>query len=121
MGMIKHSHSPENNKFGMCLQYLKKEGRDEADFSHAEKHQNFLQIDCNTLDIKVSYEMMLSLLVIMIKYSQISQGNKFAISLQCLKKEVRDGVYFLQADKRQSFYKLALRGFQSCLLVLVKI
>lgn len=36
MGMIKHSLSPENNKFGMCLQYLKKEGRDEVDFLHAD-------------------------------------------------------------------------------------
>ena len=43
----------------------------------------------------------------MIKHSQSTQRNKFAISLQYLKKEVTDGVYFLHADK-QSFYKLAL-------------
>ena len=30
------------------------------------------------------------------------------MSLQYLKKEVRDGVHFLHADKHQSFYKLAL-------------
>ena len=44
----------------------------------------------------------------MIKYSQSTQSNKFAISLQYLKKEVRNGVHFLHADKHQSFYKLAL-------------
>ena len=37
----------------------------------------------------------------MIKYSQSTQSNKFAISLQYLKREVSDGVYFLLADKHQ--------------------
>ena len=31
------------------------------------------------------------------------QSNKFVISLQYLKKEVRDGVYFLHSHKHQSF------------------
>ena len=44
----------------------------------------------------------------MLKHSQSTQSNKFAISSQYLKKEVRDGVHFLPADKHQSFYKLAL-------------
>ena len=48
------------------------------------------------------------LLMSIIKHSQSSQSNKFTISLQHLKKEVRDGVYFLHADKHESFYKLAL-------------
>ena len=39
----------------------------------------------------------------MIKHSQSTQGNKFAISLQYLNKEVRDGVHFLHADKHQNF------------------
>ena len=43
-----------------------------------------------------------------IKHSQTTQRKKFAISLQYLKKEVRNGVYFLHADKHQSIYKLAL-------------
>ena len=42
------------------------------------------------------------------KYSKITQYNKFAIFLQYLKKEVRNGVHFLHADKHQSFYKLVL-------------
>ena len=86
----------------------KKEVRDEVDFLHADKHQSFLQVDFNTLGIKVSYKGILSLLIGMIKHSQSTQSNKFVISLQYLKKEVRDGVYFLKAEKHQSFYKLAL-------------
>ena len=38
----------------MCLQYLKKEVRGEADFVHANKHESFLQVDFNTLGIEVS-------------------------------------------------------------------
>ena len=41
-----------------------------------------------------------------IKCFQITQSNKFAISLQYLKKEVRNGDHFWYADKSQSFYKL---------------
>ena len=39
----------------------------------------------------------------MVKHSQISPNSKFAMSLQYLKKEVRDEVEFLHADKHQSF------------------
>ena len=94
MGMVKHSQSSQNSKFAMSLQYLKKEVRDEVDFLHADKHQSFLQVDFNTLGIKVSYKVILSLLMGMIKHSQSTQSNKFAISLQYLKKEVRNGVHF---------------------------
>ena len=44
----------------------------------------------------------------MIKCFQITQSNKFAISLQYLKKEVRNGDHFWHADKLQSFSKLVL-------------
>ena len=47
-------------------------------------------------------------MMVMVKYSQSTQGNKFAISLQYLKQEVRDGVHFLHTDNHQSFYKLVL-------------
>ena len=42
----------------------------------------------------------------MIKYFQSSQNSKFAMSLQYLKKEVKDEVDFLHADKHQSFRKV---------------
>ena len=72
----------------MSLQYLRKEVRDEVDFLHADKHQSFLQVDFNTLGIKVFYKMILSLLTDMIYHSQSTQSNKFAISLQDLKKKL---------------------------------
>ena len=50
-------------------------------FLYADKHQSFLQIDT-------------VILMGMVKHSQISQNNKFAVSLQCLRKEVRDEVDF---------------------------
>ena len=39
----------------------------------------------------------------MVKHPQNSKNSKFAMSLQYFKKEVRDKVDFLQADKHQSF------------------
>ena len=57
-------------------------------FLQADKQQRFLQVDFNTLGIKVFYNVMLSLLIGMIKHSQTTQSNKFGISLQYLKKEV---------------------------------
>ena len=78
----------------MSLQYLKKEVRDEVNFLHADKHQCFLQVDFNTLGIKVSYKVILSLLMGMIKYSQSTQSNKFAISLQYLKKKLGTELIF---------------------------
>ena len=44
----------------------------------------------------------------MVKHSQSTQNNKLAMSLQYLKKEVRDEVDFLHADKRQSFLQVDL-------------
>ena len=70
MGIVQHSQSSQNSKFAMSLQYLKKEVRDEVDFLHEDKHQNFLQVDFNTLSIKVFYKVILSLSIGMIKYSQ---------------------------------------------------
>ena len=61
----------------------------------------------STLGTKVSYKVILSLLMGIIKHSQSTKSNKFAISLQYLKKEVRDGFHFLHADK-QNFYKFIL-------------
>ena len=86
MAMVKHSKNSQNSK--LAIQYLKKEVRDEADFLHADKHQSSLRFDFNTSGIKVSYKVILSLLIDVIKHSQSTQSNKFAISLQCLKQEV---------------------------------
>ena len=53
MGMVKHSQSSQISKFAIALQYLEKEVRDEVDFLETDKHQSFLQVDFNTLGIKV--------------------------------------------------------------------
>ena len=39
----------------------------------------------------------------MARYAQITQNNKFAVSLQYLKKEVCDEVDFLLTDKHERF------------------
>ena len=42
----------------------------------------------------------------MARHAQITQNNKFAISLQYLKKEVSDEVDFLHADKHESLLQI---------------
>ena len=43
----------------------------------------------------------------MVKHSQSSQNSKFAVSLQYLRKEVKDEVNFLQADKHESLLNIS--------------
>ena len=66
-----------------------------------------IKVDYNTLGIKISCKVILSLLMDMIKHSLSSQSNTFEISLQNLRKEVRDKVHFLHADKHETFCKMA--------------
>ena len=40
------------------------------------------------------------------RHAQLAQNNKFTISLQYLKKEVSDEVYFLHADKHESLLQI---------------
>ena len=70
MEMVKHSQSSRNSKFAMSLQYLKKEDKDEVDFLHVDIHQSFLQVDFNAFGIELSYKVILSLLMGMVKHSQ---------------------------------------------------
>ena len=112
MNMVKHSQSSQNSNFAMSSQHLEKEVKDfcwEIDFLHVDKPQSFAKVYFNTLSIKVSNKVdILSLLMGRIKHhSHITQSNKFAISLQYLKKVVRNEGHW-HADKRQSFYKLVL-------------
>ena len=91
----------------MSLQYLKKEVTQEVNYWHADKHQSLLLVDFNTFGIKVSFKV-LSVLMGMIKHSQSTQNNKFQISLQYLKKDVKDGIHVFHTNRHQSFYKLTL-------------
>ena len=106
--MFKYYQSSKNSTFTTFSQYLKKDVRDEFHFLYADKCQSFLQVDFNTLVIKVSYKVILSLLMGMIRHSQSTQSNKFVISVQYPKKEVRNEIHFSHVDKHQSFYKLTL-------------
>ena len=77
----------------------KRDFRDEVDFLHVDTHQSFPQVDFSTLDINISCKVTLSLLMKgMIKHSKSTQSNKFTISLQYLKKEVRHRIHFLHTD-----------------------
>ena len=69
--------------------------------------QSFQKVYFNTLSIKVAYKVDI---VIVNGHDQVfsNYSNKFAISLQYLKKEIRNGDHFWHADKRQSFYNLVL-------------
>ena len=78
---------------------------------HEDKHQSFLQIDFNTLGIKDAYKVLLSFLLGMIKYSQSTLSNKFAISLQYLKKEIRKGVHFLHADEQLGLFLMEVARY----------
>ena len=57
---------------------------------------------------------MSSLLMGVIKHSQSTQSNKFAISLQYLKKEVRNGGHFLHEDKHQVAISVFNGSNQKC-------
>ena len=58
--------------------------------------------------IKVPYNVILSLLMDMIKHSQSTQSNKFAISLQYRKKEVIDGVHFFACSQTSNFLQVGV-------------
>ena len=42
----------------------------------------------------------------LVRHAQITQNNKFAISLNYLKKDVTNEVDFLHADKHESFLQI---------------
>ena len=59
---------------------------DQVDFLHAGKHENLPQVDT-------------MILMEMVKHFQSSQNSKFIMSVQYLKKDVRDEVDLLHAGK----------------------
>ena len=54
----------------------------------------------------VFYELILLFWVCLTKHAQSTQNNKFAISLQYLKKDVCDEVDFLHADKHKGLLQI---------------
>ena len=59
MDMVKHLQNSQNCKFAISVQYLKKQDSDDVDFLDADKYQSGLQVEFNTLGIKVGYEVIL--------------------------------------------------------------
>ena len=95
---LKHFESSQNSKLAVSLQYFKKQVRCEVYFLHADQDQSGLEFDLNTLNTKVFYSVILSLLTSITKHSQSTQI--FAGS----QKKFRTGLHFLHAeDKHQSF------------------
>ena len=70
-----------SNLQNLPMQYLNREGSDELDFLHGDKHQTFLKVDT------INFDGYIDLCPKKIK-------NKFVKSLQYLEKEVRDKVDF---------------------------
>ena len=78
----------------MSLQYLKKKLEMKLIFFYMQKN------------IKDFFKLKLSFSLCVVKHAQITQNNKFAISLQYHKKEVNDEVDFLHTDKHENFLKI---------------
>ena len=69
MLLEKLSQSSQNSKLAMFSQYPEKEVKDEVDFLHADKDQSFLK---TLWASKLSTGLILTLLMCMIKHSQIT-------------------------------------------------
>ena len=84
---------------------------------HAQSNQNKFAYLCNIswkawemklifclqINTKIFYKLIVSLWMCIVKHAQSTQNNKFTISLQYLKENVKDEVDFLPADKHQRF------------------
>ena len=68
MGLISYMRIIVNAYYKL----LKEEVRDEVDILHAER-QSFLQVDFNTLAIKVSYKVILTLLIVILKVLKVKR------------------------------------------------
>ena len=111
--MVKHSQSSQNSKFAMSSQYLKKK-------------LEIKSIICMQINIKLSQKLIstvwaswfsqgiLLLLMGTFKHSQRTQSNKFAISLQYLKKGVKNGILYslcfhkVTGDKSSKYFTIKL-------------
>ena len=87
------SNLPKITSLIFLCNMLRKKVIEKVYFLHADKHESFLQVDFNTLDIKVSCSVILSLSMAMIKYSQSSESNKLTIYCNISKKKL--GMEFL--------------------------
>ena len=81
MGMIKHSHITQSNKFAISSQYAKKEVSNEGDIWHADKRQSF-------------FKLVLSFLKKVARQVQNTRNKKLVVFLQYIKKNCRNCFMF---------------------------
>ena len=89
--LARHVQSTQNSKFVISLQYL-----------NNKKKGGMKLIFCLQINMKLSYKLITLILVDMVRPSRIIQNNKFAKTLQYLKKEVRIKLIFCE-DKHHIF------------------
>ena len=63
-------------------------------------------IFCVHINVKGFFKLLLSSYLCVVRHARVTQNNKFAISLQYLKKELSDEVDFLHADKHESLLQI---------------
>ena len=64
------------------------------------------EFDFLLADKQVFYKLIVSLWVYIVKYVQSTQNNKFVISLQYLKENMKDEFDFLPTNKHQRFLQI---------------
>ena len=91
--LVRHAQSTQNKVYNI---FVISQGnvKDELDLLPTDKHQRFLQIAIIIVGVCVT------------RHAQIIQNNKFAISLQYIKKELGNEVDFLHADKYESLLQI---------------
>ena len=63
-------------------------------------------IFCVHINVKGFFKLLLSSYLCVVRHARVTQNNKFAISLQYLKKELSDEVDFLHADKHERLLQI---------------
>ena len=63
-------------------------------------------IFCLQINTKVFYKFIVSLWMCVARHAQSTQNNKFAISLQYLKENIKDELDTLPGDKTQRFLQI---------------
>ena len=66
---------------------------------------------CLQINTKVFWKLIESFCVFVARHAQSTKNNKFAISLQYLKENMKDEIYFLHVDKHQSFLQIDAMAF----------
>ena len=91
MGMIKHSHITQSNKFAISSQYVKKEVSNGGDIWHADKRQSF-------------FKLVLSFLKKVARQVQNTRNKKLVVFLQYIKKIVTTALCSIVMQNIQIFY-----------------